>query len=425
METIKIEIPAEYKELFTDWWREAAIYGGRYSLKSHTVARYLLIRARQQKTRVLCCREFQTSIKESSHQLLADLIEYYGLNDFTVTDNSIINKETGSDFLFKGLWNNEQGIKSTEGVDIAWVEEAQTVSNNSLEVLTPTVRKDNSKIIYTYNRLLEEDPVHKRLVIEGRPNTLIINHNYDIAEKYGWMPDVIKQEMEDDKEKRPALYEHKWLGKPESKGRRIYTGWECYETVPKTARLERYGLNFGYSAHPLGLIALYYYNGGYIVDQIMYGLGYSNRNVADMLKNLEKALVIADSEDSKSIEEIRGYRINIIGSEKKVKRSLNLKAGTKKKYKKWSIQIVQNEKIGYTKRSVDVEREYQNFLWMTDPRTGQILDEPEEPFHYSMDAIKYAVCSLAPVINKQEYINQNFLNNMPSQTNARPANPAR
>lgn len=209
-----IQIPTEYRELFKDTWREAAIYGGRYSLKSHTVARYLLIKARENKTRVACFREFQNSISESSHQLLSDLIKLYELNDFEVTDKSIVNKINGSDFLFKGLWNNEQSIKSIEGIDIAWVEEAQTVSKASLEVLTPTIRKPGSRIIYTYNRLLDNDPVHQRLVIEGRPNTLVINVNYDIAEKYGWLPEVVKNEIEDDRIKRPVLYRQKWLGDP-------------------------------------------------------------------------------------------------------------------------------------------------------------------------------------------------------------------
>lgn len=209
-----IEIPIEYKRLFDKDWREAAVWGGRYSLKSHTVARVLLIRARASKIRILCCREFQNSIAESSHQLLCDLIKQYNLDDFNITDKSITNKVTGSDFIFKGLWNNEQSIKSIEGIDIAWVEEAQTITKTSLEVLTPTVRKDGSQIIYTYNRLTVSDPVHTRLVEEGRPNTLLINVNYDIAEKYGFLPQVIKQEIEDDRVKRPVLYKQKWLGEP-------------------------------------------------------------------------------------------------------------------------------------------------------------------------------------------------------------------
>lgn len=217
-----MKIPREFKKLLDNGWREAAVYGGRFSLKSHTVARILLIRARQQKTRVLCAREMQNSIADSSHQLLKDLIIKYELNDFKVTDNSIENKVNGSDFIFKGLHRNEQSIKSIEGVDIAWVEEAQTVTENSLEILTPTIRKENSQIIYTYNRLEEEDPVHKRLVLEGRPNTLIINVNYDIAIRRNWMPSVIRDEMEDDKKFRPELYKHKWLGEPLSNAGRAF-----------------------------------------------------------------------------------------------------------------------------------------------------------------------------------------------------------
>lgn len=213
METI-IQIPSEYRRLFDNDWREAAVYGGRYSLKSHTVARFLLIRARQSKIRIGCFREFQNSISESSHQLLSDLIKQYNLDDFEVTDKAIVNTLTGSDFIFKGLWNNEQTIKSIEGINIAWVEEAQTITKQSLEVLTPTIRKPGSRIIYTYNRLLENDPVHERVVLEGRPNSLIINVNYDIADKYGWLPDVIKSEIEDDKIHRPVLYRQKWLGEP-------------------------------------------------------------------------------------------------------------------------------------------------------------------------------------------------------------------
>lgn len=209
-----ILIPQEFKRLFDSDWREAAVYGGRYGLKSHTVARYLIIQARLKKVRIACFREFQNSIAESSHQLLADLIKEYGLTDFDVTNNSITNRITGSDFFFKGLWNNEQGVKSIEGIDIAWVEEAQTITKGSLEILTPTIRKPGSKIIYTYNRLLPNDPVHERLIVEGRPNVLAIHVNYDVAEKYGWLPDVIKEEIEDDRLRRPTLYKQKWLGEP-------------------------------------------------------------------------------------------------------------------------------------------------------------------------------------------------------------------
>lgn len=383
METI-IEIPNEFKQLFDSSWREAAVYGGRYSLKSHTVARVLLIKARQKKTRVGCFREFQSSIAESSHQLLSDLIKQYNLTDFVVTDKAIVNKITGSDFLFKGLWNNEQTIKSIEGIDIAWVEEAQTISKDSLEVLTPTIRKPGSQIIYTYNRFAEDDPVHTRLVIEGRPNTLIINVNYDIAIKYGLLPKVILDEIEDDKLNRPSLYKHKWLGEPASSERKIFTNWEIIDELPHRARCEGPGLDFGYSNDPSAAIDVYYYEGGYVLDELFYRKGMLNKHIADALNAREHSstLVVADSAEPKSIDELKTYGVNIVGVAK-------TKGETKSdSFKKWSIALVQNQRISVTKRSANVIREYRNYLWQVD-KEGKILNEPEHQHSHSMDAIVY------------------------------------
>jgi phage terminase large subunit len=383
-----INIPVEYKRLFDSDWREAAVYGGRYSLKSHTVARVLLIKARQAKMRVACFREFQNSIVESSHQLLKDLIELYQLSDFKVTDNSIINTVNGSDFIFKGLFHNEQSIKSIEGIDIAWVEEAQTVSKESLEVLTPTIRKPGSQIIYTYNRLLEDDPVHTRLVVEGRPNTLLINVNYDVAIKYNMIPEVILAEIEDDKAKRPALYKHKWLGLPNTLERKIYKDWQIIEEIPHEARLERRGLDFGYSIDPTAIVDIYYYNGGYIVDEKCYQKGLSNRQIAELLLDYPSLLVIADSAEPKSIDEVRSYGVNIIGA---VKGKDSVKNG---------IQTIQDQKISVTKRSFNMIKEYKNYFWMTD-RDGKTVNQPEQGWDHALDALRYGFSYMTRIATRE------------------------
>jgi phage terminase large subunit len=377
-----IEIPVEFKRLFDNDWREAAVYGGRFSLKSHTVARLLLIKGRQQNLRIACFREFQNSISDSSYQLLKDLIRQYKLADYKVTDKTIINTVTGTDFIFKGLWNNEQSIKSIEGIDIAWVEEAQTVTEESIDVLTPTVRKAGSQIIYTYNRLSEDDPVHKRLVLEGRPNTLIINVNYDIAIKHNMMSDVIRTEMEDDKANRPVLYKTKWLGEPTGLERKIYKNWAFIDEIPHEARLERYGLDFGYSNDPTAIVAVYYYNGGYILDEITFQKGLSNKQIADILKNHDTALVIADSAEPKSIAEIAMYGVSIVGAKKGTDSIRN------------GIAVVQQQRVSVTRRSINIAQEYKGFLWSMD-RTGKILNEPESGFDHSMDAIRYAIETIA------------------------------
>lgn len=393
MEGNLIQIPQEFKRLFDDDWREAAIYGGRYSLKSHTVARYLLIRARMERIRVGCFREFQNSIAESSHQLLADLIKLYELEDFQVTDKAIVNSVNGSDFLFKGLHHNEQSVKSIEGIDIAWVEEAQTISQNSIEILTPTVRKAGSKIIYTYNRLFEDDPVHQRLVIEGRPGALVINVNYDIALKYGMMPDSVRLEMEDDKANRPALYRHKWLGKPNSLESKIYKNWQIIDEIPHEARLERRGLDFGFTNDPTVIEDIYYYNGGYIIDELCYQKGMSNRAIADKIISTgdPSILTIADSAEPKSIDEIREYGVNIVGA---IKGPGSVNKG---------IQTVQDQKISITRRSTRTINAYNHYLFFVD-KNGVVTNDPDDSIHEwsnSMDAIRYGFSNMSSIIAKE------------------------
>lgn len=372
---IIIEIPVEYKRLFDDDWREAALWGGRYSLKSHTVARYLLIRARMATTRIGCFREFQNSITDSSHQLLADLINEYQLTEFNVTNNSIVNEYNGSDFLFKGMHRNEQSIKSIEGIDVAWVEEAQTISQTSIEILTPTIRKEGSKIIYTYNRLMEEDPVHLRLVVEGRPNTLLINTNYDIAIKYGWMPDVIRNEMEDDKKNRPSLYKHKWLGEPSSVEGRVFKDWKMIEEVPHEAKFIGRGLDFGYSVDPTAVTDIYEYNGGYILDELVYRKGMSNAEIADVLKE-DDILTVADCAEPKSIDEIKAFGLTIVPCEKGKDSVLH------------GIQLMQQHKFSVTARSKNIWNEYTHWMWDRD-KEGRWLQRPENGGDHALDGIRY------------------------------------
>jgi phage terminase large subunit len=210
----KVQIPEQFKELFNPSWRNIVYYGGRASLKSHSVARALLLRGREKKLRILCTRELQKSIKDSVHKLLADLIGEYGFDDYLVLKDSITNTVTGTEFIFLGLRLNVLEIKSLEGIDICWVEEAHAITEASIEVLTPTIRKEGSQIIWTFNRLNELDPVYVKYVMNNPPNTFAMHVNYDIALSLGWMPKVLQDEMEQDKNENPMLYAHKWLGEP-------------------------------------------------------------------------------------------------------------------------------------------------------------------------------------------------------------------
>ncbi len=211
-----LEVPEPFMELFepTTNWRHLLFYGGRSSGKSTTVATSILTKASEQKLRVLCTRELQNSISESVHKLLGDLIDKYRLTDWEVKKETIVNRKTGSEIYFKGLHNNSQSIKSFEGIDVVWVEEAQSVSMESIDTLIPTVRKPGSYLIWTMNRLTESDPVWERLVNvkEPDPRTFIQKVNSDAIEDL--LSDEIKFERERMRKENPELFEHVWLGEP-------------------------------------------------------------------------------------------------------------------------------------------------------------------------------------------------------------------
>lgn len=370
----EILIPSEYARLFDSDWREAAVYGGRNSLKSHTVARVLIVRGMNDPLLIACFREFQNSITDSVYGLIVSLIEQYKLVGWKITDSSIRYKN-GTSFIFKGLRNNIQSVKSTEGIDIAWVEEAQTISEKSIEVLTPTVRKEGSQLIYTYNRLKPDDPIHKRLVIEGRPNTLTLNLNYDVALKYGWMAQAMIDEMEDDKAKRPEIYKHKWLGEPSTMQGLIYD-FERIDTLPEEAEWLGTGLDFGYTNDPTAVIDVYKWNNGYILDERLYQRGMKNKEIAQLLK--DSPLVIADSAEPKSIDEIKDEGVTILPAVKG-KDSVNN-----------GIQLLQGLTIRYTARSHNIEEELLNYYWKVD-KEDKSLNIPIDAYNHAADAFRYFI----------------------------------
>ena len=212
---IQIEIPSEFDQLFTDWWRHGLIEGGRYSLKSHTAARYVLLLASRSRCRIACLRQFMRNINDSSYQLLVDLIEQYKIANFKITKDEIVNVVTGSNIIFKGLDRNvETTIKSLEGIDLAWIDEAQTITRNSIRILIPTIRKPGSRMLWTMNRITDIDPILSFLLTNPpRDDVWHLEVDYRIAEKYGWLSKEISAEIEFARINHPEDYAHDYLGK--------------------------------------------------------------------------------------------------------------------------------------------------------------------------------------------------------------------
>ncbi|CAB4127882.1 phage_term_2, phage terminase, large subunit, PBSX family [uncultured Caudovirales phage] len=206
----KVQFPAKLECLFEP--KEAryrVLYGGRGGAKSWGVARALLILAARKPIRVLCAREFMTSMKDSVHKLLSDQITEMGLDSFYEITQASIRGMNGSEFAFVGLKNNIANVKSFEGIDICWVEEAQTVSKTSWNILIPTIRKEKSEIWITFNPELESDETYQRFVVSEPENSVVQKINWS---DNPWFPETLRLEKDSLRNRDINAYNNVWEG---------------------------------------------------------------------------------------------------------------------------------------------------------------------------------------------------------------------
>jgi phage terminase large subunit len=254
-------------------------WGGRGSVKSWGSAEAIIRLSAAVPLRVLCVREYMATIKDSSYKLLKNTITRLGLDAWFDVGAGTITSRVGSEIIFKGLHNNEQGIRSTEDVDICVIEEAQSVSQASLVSLEPTIRKKGSEIWALYNLMEESDPIHQlmlQLLADPVANDAIIhNINYDQnpffedTELYGQMMRMKRAD--------PDLYEHVWLGKPRKRSSAIIlSGKYVVEDFPddlwrKATRL-LFGADFGFADDPSTLVRFFMLEADTIGGQPVYDL---------------------------------------------------------------------------------------------------------------------------------------------------------
>jgi phage terminase large subunit len=187
-------------------------YGGRGSGKSWSIARLLIEISRRGSYRFLCGRELQNSIADSVLKLLEDSIYREGYqNEFEIQRTSIRHLVTNSEFMFYGIKNNTTKIKSLEGIDICWMEEAEAVTQESWDILIPTIRKPDSEIWVSFNPKNILDDTYQRFIVEPQKNSIVLKVNWS---ENPWFPDVLKHEMEECKERDFDLYRHIWEGEP-------------------------------------------------------------------------------------------------------------------------------------------------------------------------------------------------------------------
>lgn len=380
-------------DLYYKQARYKVYWGGRGSAKSWGFAEALIRKAATQPIRVLCAREIQRTIKDSSHKLLVDTIKRLGLEGWFDWNDSSITSRAGAEFIFRGLYRNEQGIRSVEGVDICWVEEAQTVTAGSWQSLSPTMRKPGSEIWVSYNLIEETDATHMRFVMNERRNSIVHKINYDENPFFKGSP--LEDEMLDDKALDQHLYEHIWLGMPlKVSNAIIYSGKYVVEDFAddlwKYAERRRLGLDFGFAQDPLALISFFEYQNKLYIERECYGVGIEldemkERFLADVPESLEWPIK-ADNSRPETISYLRRQGFAIDGAEK-----------WEGCVKDGITHIRRYEKIIIHSRCPNIAREARLYRYKTDPvqvdDKGQpiVLPIVVQKHDHTWDAVRYGL----------------------------------
>ncbi|HEY8378675.1 MAG TPA: PBSX family phage terminase large subunit [Nannocystis sp.] len=392
--TIDVPIPEAFAFLFDPPLgsvRYRVAYGGRGSAKSWQFARALLIYGLRQPLRILCAREFQASIRDSVHRLLADQIERLGLAAFYEVQQSTIRGRNGTEFLFKGLRHNVQEIKSTEGIDICWVEEAEAVSDESWRVLTPTIRKEGSEIWVSFNPALESDPTYQRFVVRPPERAIVRRVSYT---DNPWLPQVLRDEAEEMRRRDPEAYAHVWGGEPwrRSDAEVLAGRWIVEDFEPQEHWLgPYYGADWGFAQDPTVLVRCWVADSRLWIDYDERGIGWSMDEIArrfDRVPGAREHVIRADSARPETINEIkrRGFRI-----EPAPKWSGSVEDGVE--------HLRSYERIVIHPRCRGLIEEARLWRYKVDPRTDDVLPKLAPGYDHGWDAVRYA---LAPLIRRSQ-----------------------
>lgn len=375
-------VPKIFKGLLTPA-RYKTYYGGRGGGKSWAYARVLLVMASEVPLRILCAREFQTSIADSVHKLISDQIDSLGLADEYEVGRNYIRSKVGSEFLFKGIRHNIKEIKSTEGIDICWVEEAEAVSAESWDVLIPTIRKEQSEIWISFNPREEDAPTYKRFVLKPPPNSVVQKVNWRDNPNF---PEVLNQErlylQEIDPE---GAYLNVWEGEPLTmtdaiifKGRYKV---EEFDT-PADSRFF-YGVDWGFAQDPTALNRSFVKDHILYIDQEAHGVGVELDELPQLFDSVTGSRdcpLKADSSRPETISHVNKNGFKVRGA------------------KKWAGSV--EDGIEYLRsfkmiivhpRCKHTAEEFRLYSYKVDRKTNDILPIIVDAFNHHIDAIRYSL----------------------------------
>ena len=385
---MRFEIPEKLLYFIEKKSRYKVAYGGRGSGKSWTAARCLILLALQSKIRILCTRQLQTSIKDSVHKLLSDSIDLLGLTKYFEITRDSIRCYNGSEFIFKGIQNNTNEIKSIEGINYCWVEEAQSVSSDSWDVLIPTIRTDNSEIWITFNPDREEDATYQRFIKHSPPNSIVqIVNYYDNP----WFNEVLRQEMAYDKEVDYGKFEHVWLGKTViDTDLQIYHGkFELKEFETPENTIFYYGCDWGFANDPTALVRCFIKEQCLYIDYESGGVGVEFEELPDLFR---------------AIPDIKRWDIRCDNARPETISYMARQGFRTVACPKWKgsvedgIEYIRSfRKIYVHPRCKHTYDEFKFYSYKQDRNTGDVLPIVLDKDNHYMDALRYA---LNPYIQK-------------------------
>jgi phage terminase large subunit len=389
---LQVETP-EWFEPFLAPARYKGAYGGRGSGKSHAFASYIVIRCVSERTDVVCLREIQRSLKQSVKKLIENKIEALGVGQHFEIQHDRIKGRNGSIIIFEGLANHTaESIKSLEGFDIAWFEEAQVASQRSLDLLRPTIRKPGSEILFTWNPRLSNDPVETLLRGPNPPPDTVV-HEVNFADN-PWFPNVLKDEMEYDKRRDPDKYAHIWLGEyVRNSEARVFRNWAVEEFEAPPGAIHRFGADWGFASDPTVLVRCHIIGRKLYVDHEAYQIGCEIADTPSLFLSIpeaEKWPMVADSARPETISHMRRNGFPKIQAAVKGPKSVDEGVEWLK-----SFDIIVHPRCKHT---ID---ELTMYSYKADPLTGQILPILSDKDNHVIDALRYA-CEGARRVSSQK-----------------------
>lgn len=362
--------------------RYKGAHGGRGSGKSHFFGEMLIERSIMQRTDAVCVREVQKSLKQSVKKLLEGKIEALNAGMYFEVQDTQIKARNGGTIIFQGLQNHTaESIKSLEGFDIAWVEEAQSVSQTSLDLLRPTIRKPGSELWFTWNPRQATDPVDALLRCENPPpNSILVEVNYT---DNPWFPDELQAEMEYDKQRDPDKYAHIWLGKYQQNSEaRVFRNWSIEEFEVDPTAMIRQGADWGFSVDPTVLVQCYIVGRKLYVPHEAYRVGCEITDTPDLFMSLpdaEKWPMVADSARPETISHMRKNGFPKILAA--VKGAKSLEEG---------VEFLKSFDIVVHPRCTHLIDELTLYSYKTDPLTGLVMPVLADKDNHVIDALRYA-----------------------------------